>query len=77
VAAAASRLADLSTAAGLTRFGVSHQLTQRELAAVLGVDITAVQRWEAGARAISAPVARLLLLLERDPAALALLRKLV
>jgi DNA-binding transcriptional regulator YiaG len=49
-------------------------LGQRELAEVLGVNITAVQRWEAGQRAVGGPVARLLALLLRDRALLALLR---
>lgn len=52
-------------------------LAQRELAGALGVHITAVQRWEAGERAVPGPVSRLLLALERDPALLAVLRAIV
>ena len=39
----------------------SLQLSQRELAELLGVDRVAVARWETGARNISAPTERLLL----------------
>jgi DNA-binding transcriptional regulator YiaG len=48
-------------------FRAERNLAQRELAAVLGVDLTAVQRWEAADRPVSAPTARLLLALDRDP----------
>jgi transcriptional regulator with XRE-family HTH domain len=54
-------------------FRAERNLAQRELAAVLGVDLTAVQRWEAGERPVKAPTARLLLALDRDPTLLWLL----
>lgn len=62
------------TASGVRDCRARLGLAQRELAAALGVHITAVQRWEAGDRAVPGPVSRLLLALERDPALLAVLR---
>lgn len=62
------------TAAGVRECRAGLGCAQRELAWLLGVHITAVQRWEAGERAVPGPVARLLLVLERDSSALALLR---
>lgn len=62
------------TAEGVRGARAGLGLAQRELAAVLGVHITAVQRWEVGDRAVPGPAARLLLALERDPALVAVLR---
>ena len=47
------------TPTGLKRIRRELGLTQRELAALLGVGRIAVARWETGARGISEPVARL------------------
>lgn len=48
------------TPTGLKRIRRELALTQAELAALLGVGRVAVARWEAGARKISEPVARLI-----------------
>jgi DNA-binding transcriptional regulator YiaG len=62
------------TAAGVRDTRAALGLAQRELAAVLGVHITALQRWEAGERAVPGPAARLLFAIERDAGLLAALR---
>lgn len=67
-------LVDTPAAVQLARADLG--LGQRELAEVLGVHITAVQRWEAGERAVSGPAARLLGALLRDRRLLAALRAL-
>jgi DNA-binding transcriptional regulator YiaG len=64
------------TAEGVRQARARLGLAQRELAGALGVHITAVQRWEGGERGVPAPVARLLLAVERDPPLLAVLRAL-
>lgn len=49
-------------------------LVQREMASVLGVDLSAYQRWEGGQRKVHPSAARLLAALERDAGLLAALR---
>lgn len=49
-------------------------MSAREFGQVLGVTLSAVQRWEWGHRAVPPPVARLLFAIARDPALLGALR---
>lgn len=65
---------ELSRPAGVRELRARLCLAQRELAEALGVDLSALQRWEQGDRRVSGPVARLLLVLDRDPDALTALR---
>lgn len=60
-------LARLLTAEGVREARASAGLVQREFAAVLGVDLSALQRWEGGQRKVHPSAARLMLALQRDP----------
>jgi DNA-binding transcriptional regulator YiaG len=66
-------LAVLASAEGMRAARARLGLVQREMAAVLGVDLSALQRWEGGQRAVQPAAARLVLALERDASLLALL----
>jgi DNA-binding transcriptional regulator YiaG len=66
-------LAVLASPAGLQAARARLGLLQREMAAVLGVDLSALQRWEGGERRVAPSAARLVLAFERDPSLLTLL----
>jgi DNA-binding transcriptional regulator YiaG len=66
-------LAVLASPAGMQAARARLGLVQREMAAVLGVDLSALQRWEGGQRGVPPAAARLVLAIERDPSLLALL----
>lgn len=61
-------LVRLLTAEGVREARAQSGLVQREYAALLGVDLSALQRWEGGQRRVHPSAARLMLALQRDPA---------